>query len=259
MSGLAVQFGAGNIGRGFLAQLFTESGLEVTFVDVAAPVIKALNARGSYPLHIVGDSPETVMIRNVRAIDGTDRDAVAAEIARADLISTAVGAGALKAIAPTLAVGLLARWHAGGAPINIVLCENLHDAASCLRGLVVEHLPSSLQAKIMASTGFVHAVVSRMAPVQTDEEKAVDILAVRVEAYKRLPIDANAVVGTMPRIVGVEFTSNFEAAVERKLYVHNCAHAVLGYLGFIAGHEYGYEALADCRIAALLRAVLAVI
>src|SRR5437773_6878824 len=65
LSGSAVQFGAGNIGRGFLAQLFTESGLEVVFIDVAAPLVDALNARGSYPLHIVGDAPETLTIRNV--------------------------------------------------------------------------------------------------------------------------------------------------------------------------------------------------
>ena len=32
------------------------------------------------------------------------------------------------------------------------------------------------------------------------------------------------------------------AYVERKLYTHNCAHAVLGYLGHIAGITYGYEA-----------------
>ena len=61
------------------------------------------------------------------------------------------------------------------------------------------------------STGFVQAVVSRMVPVQTEEDRAEDLLAIRVEAYKRLPMDAKAVVGTLPPIVGVEPTNRFDA------------------------------------------------
>ena len=120
MSGAAVQFGAGNIGRGFLAQLFTESGLEVIFVDVAAEMVDALNSRRRYSIHIVGDAPETVTVSNVRAIHGADRERVTEEIARASVVCTAVGAGALPHIAPTLASGLLARHKAGGGPVNVL-------------------------------------------------------------------------------------------------------------------------------------------
>jgi mannitol-1-phosphate 5-dehydrogenase len=257
LSRSAVQFGAGNIGRGFLAQLFTESGLEVVFVDVAATVVEELNARRSYALHIVGSHPETLTIRNVRAVHAADTDRVAEEIVNARVLCTAVGAAALPHIAPVLAAGLTARRIAGGPPVNILLCENLHDAAAHLRGLVAPHLPDSQRDAVLAATGFVHAVVSRMVPVQRPDEQSGDILAVRVEAYKQLPIDASALVGELPPIVGVEPTTRFEAFVERKLYTHNCAHAVLGYLGHMAGHQYGHEALADPRIAPLLRAVLA--
>jgi len=253
----AVQFGAGNIGRGFLAQLFTESGLEVVFVDVAAPLVEALNARRSYPLHIVGENPETVTIRNVRAVHGADREAVAREIVQAEIVCTAVGASALAHIAPTLAAGLAARYSAGCRPVNVLLCENLHDATSRLGALVREHLPASSREVILARTGFVQAVVSRMVPIQTEKERQEDVLAVRAEAYKHLPVDASAFVDGFPTIVGVEPTDQFQAMVERKLYTHNCAHAVLGYLGCMADCQYGYEALADVRIASLLRAVLA--
>ena len=153
--------------------------------------------------------------------------------------------------------GLLARYRVGRAPVNILLCENLHDAAARLRELVAALLPPEDCADILRRTGFVQAVVSRMVPVQTEAERAEDILAVRAEAYKRLPVDGRAVVGSLPEIAGIEPTHRFDALVERKLYTHNCAHAVLGYLGCMAGHTYGYEALADIRIASLLRAVLA--
>ena len=39
----AVQFGAGNIGRGFLSQLFNESGYEVVFIDIDKNLISHLN------------------------------------------------------------------------------------------------------------------------------------------------------------------------------------------------------------------------
>ncbi len=53
MSKLAVQFGAGNIGRGLMGQLFWESGFETVFVDADPSLVDQLNARGSYPLRIL--------------------------------------------------------------------------------------------------------------------------------------------------------------------------------------------------------------
>ena len=256
MRGTAVQFGAGNIGRGFLAQLFHESGLEVVFVDIAPAIVEALNTRGAYEIEIVGPGATRVPIDNVRAVSGRDMVQVAEEIAAAEIVCTAVGANVLPYIAPAIAAGLEARSNRHGAPINILLCENLHDASRVLREAVAACLPEERRDALLANAGFVHAVVSRMVPVQTEADRTLDPLAVRVEAYKRLPVDASAIVGEFPAIAGIEPVPDFEAHVERKLYTHNCAHAVLGYLGHAAGHEYGYQALRDPRIAALLHAVL---
>src|ERR1700693_765570 len=103
MRGTAVQFGAGNIGRGFLAQLFYESGLEVVFVDVAAPLVAALKTRSAYQIEVVGGNATTVSIEGVRVVDGADVGCVAEEIAAAEIVATAVGANALRAIAPAIA------------------------------------------------------------------------------------------------------------------------------------------------------------
>lgn len=249
----AVQFGAGGIGRGFVAQLFHESGLEVVFVDVVDPVVDALNARRNYPISIVGQNAQTVPISDVRAVLGTDVEAVAAEVANADVICTAVGANALPYIAPALAAGLRRRT----VPVNVILCENLHDAADVMRRAVAERLPDDEREAVLARTGFVQAVVARMVPVPTDADRAADILGVRVEAYKRLPIDAHAIVSEWKPLVGIEPVDNFEAWVERKLYIHNCAHAVLGYAGCALGHEFGWQALEDERIDALLDQIMA--
>jgi mannitol-1-phosphate 5-dehydrogenase len=246
----AVQFGAGNIGRGFIAQLFYESGMDVVFIDVVQPVVEAINARGEYTIHIVGDTPEEVAIDRVRAVDGRDLEAVAAELARCDVACTAVGANALGFLAPGIAAGLEQRSREGAAPLNVLVCENLHMAGHVLADHVRQRLDPDRAEVIIASTGFVQAVVARMVPIQAPD--ADDPLAVRVEAYKRLPVDLAAVRGTLPSMVGVEPVERFDAYEARKLYIHNCAHAVLGYLGWPLGIEYGYEALQDPRVRPVL-------
>lgn len=242
-SGKAVIFGAGNIGRGFLAQLFHESGLEVVFVDVVEPIIQAINARGSYPIYIVGKGAGDILIDRIRAINVHDVGAVANEVADAAIAATAVGARALPFIVEPIRRGLQIRMKKGGGPLNIIIAENLHGAAEVFRGYLrgdEKEDPDWLKA-----TGTAHAVVSRMVPIQTEEERRVNPLAVRVEAYKRLPIDGAAIVGKLPPLVGVEPVMNFEAHEARKLYIHNCGHALIGYLGSRRGHVYGHTALED--------------
>ena len=102
-----IQFGAGNIGRGFLGQLFSQSGYEVVFIDIDKGLVSALNKRGSYPLKIVGSKNcYQVTIENVRAVHTDNREKVAQEIAGAEIIATAVGKRALKSIAPFIASGI---------------------------------------------------------------------------------------------------------------------------------------------------------
>ncbi len=256
MRGKAIQFGAGSIGRGFMGQLFHESGLEVVFVDVSDAVVAELNARREYSLYIVGSDAQKKQISNVRGIGSMHAEAIADEIASAQIVCTAVGANALQHIALQIAMGISRRYQQSGEPLNILICENLANSAEVLRNAVATNLPVAHREEILVRTGFVRAVVSRMVPVPTAAEREIDLLAIRAESYKHLPVDGRAVVGTLPPIIGVEAIPNFGAQVERKLYLHNCAHAVLGYLGTEAGYIYGYEALHDPAISALLREIL---
>ncbi|HSV74496.1 MAG TPA: hypothetical protein VLH79_12125 [Chthonomonadales bacterium] len=254
----AVQFGAGNIGRGFIAQLFHESGFDVVFVDVAPDVVDALNAEGAYTIRIVGPDACDVPIRGVRAINGRNLEAVARELSSCAVASTAVGASALPHIAPAIAAGLVERRQRGNGPLNVMVCENLHGAGRYLRGLVATHLPPGERDAILADAGFVQAVVSRMVPIQVPAGSAgAALLEVRVESYRQLPVDATAIAGALPPIDGVRPVTNFGAYEARKLFAHNCGHATLGYLGHLRGLAYGYEALADSRIGGHLREVLA--
>ncbi|MHB0997996.1 MAG: mannitol-1-phosphate 5-dehydrogenase [Armatimonadota bacterium] len=258
MARKAIQFGAGNIGRGFTTQLFTESGYEVVFSDVVDDVVNLINERGSYPIEIVGDNAETVIIKNVRAVNGKDQEAVAREIKDASLICTAVGVNVLKFVAPPIALGIKMRADAGiEEPINILICENLIHASDILRGYILSALPAEYEEYVRTHVGLVESVVSRMVPIMTEEQKQKDPLSVYVEAYKKLPVDKRGFIGEIPNIVGMQPYDNLEGYVERKLFTHNLAHAAAGYLGYLRGHEYVWQAVGDAVVLAKLRAALA--
>jgi mannitol-1-phosphate 5-dehydrogenase len=250
----ALVFGAGNVGRGFLGQLFTESGYRLVLVDVDGPLIEALNARRGYRLRLVdNERAEELWISPVCALHAGDGESVAAAVAQAALMATSVGVHALPAVAPTVAAGLsrrLADPQAG--PLNVIVCENLKDAADHFRSLVAAGLPEPLRAGLVERVGFVDAVIGRMVPLLTPEQRAADPSLIVAEPYKELPVDRRGFVGPVPRIVGLEACDHFGAYVARKLYMHNGGHAVLAYLGYLRGHVYGYQALEDPAVRPLL-------
>jgi mannitol-1-phosphate 5-dehydrogenase len=83
--------------------------------------------------------------------------------------------------------------------------------------------------------------------------RAEDPGLIRVEPYKELPVDRSGFLGNIPRVVSMEPAENFGAYTARKLYIHNCGHAVLAYLGYLKGYEYGWQALENPGIFAQVR------
>lgn len=241
----AVMYGAGNIGRGFIGQTLSLSGYEVGFVDVNESVINQLNEKKSYPVNILlGDSSREEIVENVYGIDGRDPVAVAAAIAEADIMATAVGVNVLKFIAAPIAGGLRERWNRGNnAPFNIIICENLIGADAYLKELIGNELNDSEKEKLSSLVGFVEASIGRMVPVQTPQMQGDNPLRVCVEAYNKLPLDSNAVKGPLPDIKNAVWHTPFEYYIERKLFIHNMGHAMCAYLGSICGYEYIWQAI----------------
>jgi len=252
-----IHFGAGSVGRGFLGELYSESGYEVVFIDVKEDVISALNREGLYRLRIVGERTEELTIPNVRAVSAKEPDAVAREVSEAILVSTAVGNNVLGAVAPLIARGIIARKDKGAkAPLNIIICENLMNASKVLYDLVRENSPPEYYSYIDERVGFVEAVIGRMIPIVPPGVAKGDPTLVIAEAYKELPVDRSGFVGQIPKVVGLIPKDNFGAYVERKLFIHNGGHAISAYLGYRKGYEFIYQAVEDGEIHIILRAAL---
>ncbi|WP_457912058.1 mannitol dehydrogenase family protein, partial [Bacillus paralicheniformis] len=85
---IALHFGAGNIGRGFIGALLCKSGYDVVFADVNDAVIKELNDKGRYIVELADAGREQETIGPVRAINSaTQLDELYDLIAKADLVT----------------------------------------------------------------------------------------------------------------------------------------------------------------------------
>ena len=163
----AVHFGAGNIGRGFVGLLLHEGGYELVFSDVAAPLVDAINAASSYTVHEVGEGGVDKTVTGFRAINSaTDPDALVAEIATADVVTTAVGPTVLRFVAPHIAAGLAAR-EAAQAALHVMACENAINATDLLRDEVAAAAGESWT-DLQARAVFANTAVDRIVPAQPE-------------------------------------------------------------------------------------------
>ena len=187
----AVMYGAGSIGRGFIGALFSEIGYEVVFIDVNDDVIQLINQEKTYPQIIMNQEQPVHWIKNIRAVDGKDPEAVSNEIADADIMATALGASVLEKVSPVIAQGLMKRWNQDSSnTLDILICENLMDADVLLRQYLLAALPEDKHALFEQTIGLVETSIGRMVPpadpdlIPANEHP----LAVRVEPYDFLPV-----------------------------------------------------------------------
>ncbi len=250
----AVIYGGGNIGRGFIGMLFSNSGYGVTFVDVAETVVQELQEKGEYPLrYVTSQGYEDIWIKPVTAVNGNDMDSVARSIAECDIMATAVGVRVLKYIIPNLVAGLRRRWAEKKGPLNIIICENLMDANKVLERMLREQLTKAECEILDKQVGLVEASIGRMVPLQTEEMKDGEPLRVCVEQYGFLPVDQSAFKGEVPHIKNMIPFEPFDFFIKRKLYIHNMGHATCAYLGDLLGLDYIYQAIDQNEIYIIVR------
>ncbi len=243
-----IMYGAGNIGRGFIGQLFSNSGYSVGFVDINKEVIARLNQDKEYPVDVVsGDVVDEQIVKNAYGIDGSDIELVSNEILNADIMATAIGVNVLKFIAKPIALGLKKRFLNNAKPFNIIICENLIGADEYLKGLIKEQIPEYAE-RVEKEIGFVEASIGRMVPVVPEEKKMGNPLRVYVEPYNILPVDKAAFKGEIPEIKNLYPFSPFNLFIQRKLFMHNMSHAVSAYIGYLRDYKYIYEAIDDIDI-----------
>ena len=238
--------GAGRIGRGFLAHLFLQAGWSVTFVERSEPLVEELRRRGSYTLKLAGaeGGVERVTLSGFRALPAGDGEAVAAEIAGADLLAVAVQPSDLAGAAGLLASGLRARLSSRLEGLNLILCANLPGAAAVLRRELRKAWGEEDAGKL-ERLGILETIVIRTIPDPSPELQAGNPLDLLASDYPELYVDRDAVVGALPAVTGLVAQDRFAGRETRKLYTYNMCHALLGFWGLAEGHDSVADSFAD--------------
>ncbi|MDQ6595498.1 mannitol-1-phosphate 5-dehydrogenase [Bacillus salipaludis] len=247
---LAVHFGAGNIGRGFIGALFSQSGYHVTFVDIADQIINQLNEEKQYQVKLAQDQQESMTITNVSGLNNmTQEDEVVEAIGKAVYLTTAIGPNILPRIAPLIAKGLTQRVKANNERLYIIACENQISATDLLKGYIFEHLDDETKTKLADKVSFFNSAVDRIVPIQNNQG-SLDVL---VEPYYEWVVETNE---SIPSVEGMKIVSDLAPFIERKLFTVNTGHAVIAYLGYLEKKATIDEALADEAIVQQVQATL---
>ncbi|KAJ3801738.1 mannitol dehydrogenase C-terminal domain-containing protein [Lentinula aff. detonsa] len=244
---IAIQFGAGNIGRGFIGAVLSQAGFHVVFADVQEKIVNALNETGRYDVHILNGETQIETIEPVSAVTSTDLKAIET-IAREPLsiITTAVGPNILPRLAKPIAQIIRTRMEEGMGPINIVACENLQNATDKLREALESELNDKERVYMQDNIGFAICSVDRIVPPFSSD----NILDVGVEPFFEWTVDSNSLKKTDPDVVinGMHTTNNLDAYVQRKLFTLNTGHAITAYLGFLDKKDTILDAISDDSI-----------
>ena len=252
-----VIFGAGKIGRSFIGQLFGCSGYHVVFIDVDPVIIAGLNKKGSYRVVIKGETDQEIPVPNVSAISALDRESVIEAVSKAGILAVSVGKNVLERIVPVIASALKKRNLTDpGAPLDIILAENMRSAAEFVREILIKNLPEGFPVDKLI--GLVETSIGKMVPIIPQAELEKDPLVVFAEVYNSLILDAKGFKNPIPQVNGLAPKTNIKAWVDRKAFIHNLGHATAAYFGFARHPEavYLYEVLDDPGVLNFTRKVM---
>ena len=237
----AIQFGAGNIGRGFIGSLLSKAGYHVVFADVNAEIIDKINSDKNYTIHVMDSVCSEEKINDISGVISINNE-IYKEIVEAEIITTAVGPVVLPKIAPTIAKGISLRRENGiESYLNIIACENAIKASSQLKEEVKKYFHSLLEELfyLLSNLGILQIVLNMQFLLH------LNILDVVVENYYEWNVEEKAFKGEIPTIEGMNLVDNLMAYIERKLFTLNTGHAITAYFGYLKGYETIEESIKD--------------
>ena len=224
----AVIFGAGNIGRSFIGNIFSSNGIKVTFIDANLELVNKLNIKKEYRIVIKRNNKtdEEILVSNIDAVHSSETDRIVECLTACDICATSVGQGSLPKIIPVIVEGIKIRKRQSLPPLDIIIAENLRNGAAFFRELFREKGLSGNEA------GLIETSIGKMVPIMTEGDLADDPLVLNAEEYNTLILDRKGFKNKVPDFPEIMAVENISAWVDRKLFIHNLGHAAAAFLGF---------------------------
>ena len=220
---LAIHFGAGNIGRGFIAPVLQENNYEVVFVDVNKELIEQINLLQCYKVRSISlNASSDIFVKNISGLLLDDEEFLNEKLAKADLITTSVGPKFVKDIFNLVSSTKTEKIQ------TFIAFENMYRAST-----------SNSTESGLSKLVLIDAVVDKIVPPQN-----ITSLDVIVEEYGSIILDNN--VNTKPlnesKIVSY---SNYDHEFYKKLWLLNGLHLKLAYFGLSRNIKYIHEILSN--------------
>ncbi len=160
--------------------------------------------------------------------------------------------------APGLIVRALElRKNAGIPPFTVMSCDNLpangRTTARIVAGFAALR-SEELEKYIRSNVAFPSTMIDRIVPATTDEDRTLvtsttglrDEWPVVTEPFTQWVVEDRFTMGRPPlESAGVELVSDVAPFELMKLRMLNGSHSTLAYLGYLAGHEYVSQVIAE--------------
>ena len=197
-----IVFGAGRIGRGFVADLFYAAGYALVLVDQSAELISALTDAQRYTVVKAEDETHRRddVISGYRALATSDAETIHNALVTADMAAVAVFPQHFEALTQLISGGLLCRRaKRPNAPLDILLCANLANAGAEFRKHLMAALPAEAHTYAETRIGLVETLVMRMVADPPAELRQRDPLLLWTNGFSEFPVDRNGFRGSAPR------------------------------------------------------------
>lgn len=156
-----------------------------------------------------------------------------------------------------LTAALQKRHQQGLAPFTILSCDNLQGNGNIIRKMLTAFAQAynpALADWMAQSVAFPNSMVDRITPATTaseiqlvaDEFGIDDAFPVVTEPFIQWIVEDTFCAGRPNwEAVGVQMTHDVHPYELMKIRLLNASHALIGYLGVLAGYTYVHEAMAD--------------
>ena len=219
MDKLALHFGAGNIGRGFIAPVLQENNFQVIFIDINENLINKINKAKKYEIRYLNSKKENNSIENIEGVSLSDTKNLSTLIKKSELITTSVGPNYVKDVVNTVVD------NNSGNDLNFIAFENKYRCSTVTKS------ECEVDDKNLY---FIDAVVDKIIPVQNSE-----LLDIHVEEYGSIVLDENH---NAPLDESDVVTyGNYEYEFKKKLWMLNGLHLCLAYYGLSKNLKYIHE------------------
>ena len=236
----AVLIGAGNIGKGYLADLFESAGYSLTFLTHSLKQAERLRERGSYTIYKTAEDSGQVQKICISGFDAYSTSAEREDCIRAlcetNYVTVHLYPAAFEDVANLLAEAICRRAElCPEETMDVFLCVNSIRPAQFFENVIRGQLRTPEQTRYFEQkVGLVETLTYRNAFRGTPELLEEDPEAVIASDYARLPIDGEAMKGEIP-IPAMIPLDKFQGRAINKIWNINMRHYTLALYTFYQG------------------------